>query len=292
MIIFMQQFPLENASSLNFSKYELNQDYIDNSLHYHSDLEISYVQSGHCIYSIDNKSYDVHAGDIIVIKGFQHHFIEKIFSEEPFINLVIMANSHFVRYANNTVLDNLGLPLLSKKGNLSPIYQDSETGQLFNSIEKLIVQKPNLYMLIAKCELLTLFSRVISLLAPDSFSLDPHEKEITQKINTLTAYIDEHILEKLKLEDLADMVDLNPSYLSYYFKKHTGISVTEYILQNRISLSIKKLQTTQLRITEIALMCGFNNTANFNKAFRKIIGKTPSELRRIGKASNWENLPE
>lgn len=283
MVIFMQQFPLESASSLSFSKYLLDRNYVDNSLHYHSDLEISYVRSGRCIYCIDDQFYEVKAGDIVVIKGFLYHYIQTGSIEEPFTNLVIMANSHFVRHASDTVFDHLGISLLSKKENVSPIYHDEEIAKLFCSIEKLLEEKNNLYLLIAKCELLTLFARVISSLSPNSaLSSDPHEKEIAQKINTITAYIDDHILEKLKLDDLADMVDLNPAYLSSYFKKHTGISITEYILQNRISLSIKKLQTTQMNITEIAFLCGFNNTANFNKAFRKIIGKTPSELRRIG----------
>lgn len=279
----MELFLLDKSVRVSFSRYILDPGYTDNSLHYHSDLEISYVKSGKGLYSIGGEEYEINSGDIVILKSFEHHYISKILSEEPLVNIVLMANPQFIRFANEKIYASNISPLLSKKTDGDPyIFRDEAIVKHFESIESLLEEKKELNAVIVKCEVYTLFARVLQFMAKNCgkencIAVD----EISIKINKILSYIDGNILDKLMLDELAEMVGLNATYLSHCFKKHTGISITEYILQNRISLSIKKLQSTKMNIKDIALECGFNNTANFNKAFRTIIGKTPSEIRNL-----------
>ena len=84
---------------------------------------------------------------------------------------------------------------------------------------------------------------------------------------------------ELSVDKMCLVLHLSPAYFSTIFKRLNGISPWDYITIKRIEQSIEYLESTDSSILEIACRCGFNNTANFNRAFKKITGKTPSEYR-------------
>ena len=73
---------------------------------------------------------------------------------------------------------------------------------------------------------------------------------------------------------------MNPSYLSRLFKEETGISLTEYINQQRIRAAKNYLQLDTTTITEVAFMVGYNDVNYFIKRFKKIVGLTPTQYRK------------
>ena len=93
-------------------------------------------------------------------------------------------------------------------------------------------------------------------------------------------YIDNNIEKDLQLSELAEIAGMNKSYFSTLFKKLNGMSPWDYITVRRIDLARKLLSDSDRNILDIAMMCGFNNTANFNRAFKKVTGKTPKEIRK------------
>jgi AraC-like DNA-binding protein len=99
-------------------------------------------------------------------------------------------------------------------------------------------------------------------------------------INQVTDYIDIHFTEEIKLKELADIAHMTSTYFSAFFKKYVGISPIDYIIRRRISRSMDYLLATDKSILEIAGVCGFNNSTNYNKMFKKISAMTPSEFRR------------
>ncbi|MBR6793834.1 MAG: helix-turn-helix transcriptional regulator [Clostridia bacterium] len=95
-------------------------------------------------------------------------------------------------------------------------------------------------------------------------------------------YIDRHLCEELTLERLAEVASLTPNYFSSVFKKLNGVSLWQYINAKRIEKAVRLIADPQEQLTmlEIAARCGFNNTANFNKVFKKMKGFTPTELKK------------
>lgn len=105
----------------------------------------------------------------------------------------------------------------------------------------------------------------------------PHGAEIEKAM----IYIKQNINQNLTLDELARIANMNKTYFSTIFKKVTGLTVWEYILNARIELAISYLEKNndEFNITEILSMCGFNNATSFNKTFKKITGKTPTEYK-------------
>ena len=93
-------------------------------------------------------------------------------------------------------------------------------------------------------------------------------------------YIKDHLTEDLRLDDLALVANMSTSYFSHIFKTVNRISPLDYIIRKRIDMAMSELQQTNKSILEIAYSCGFNNTANFNRAFRSKTGLVPSDYRR------------
>lgn len=92
-------------------------------------------------------------------------------------------------------------------------------------------------------------------------------------------YIDEHLEEDLTLVLLAELVYLNPSYLSRLFKQMTGINLFDYILNARIARAKELLKDDTLKIYDIAARTGFGSPSYFIRTFRKATNRTPQEFR-------------
>ena len=103
---------------------------------------------------------------------------------------------------------------------------------------------------------------------------------IRDRLNTVLKYIDSHLDCEIRLAQLADIAHVSPAYFSTLFKRFNGLSPVEYIVHKRVQRAVEYIRTTSKSLTEIAMSCGFNNSTNFYKAFRKVTGHTPAYYRR------------
>lgn len=93
-------------------------------------------------------------------------------------------------------------------------------------------------------------------------------------------YIRTHYSEELTLNMLADLVYLNPNYLSNIFAQVTGCTLNKYIKQIRMENAQRLLLNTNMKITDISQAVGYPNTSYFCKSFQKLFGATPERFRQ------------
>ncbi len=86
--------------------------------------------------------------------------------------------------------------------------------------------------------------------------------------------------ERLSLKKVAQAVKISPNYLSEKFKKVTGENFVGYINRRRIEKARDLLLKPDLRISEIAFAVGFQSLSQFNRVFKKLARKSPTEFRR------------
>ena len=121
-------------------------------------------------------------------------------------------------------------------------------------------------------------SREMRTLASSSYAKVAVESD-SRRVLKVKEYINAHIGDELRLEQLAALAGMTPTAFSRYFKLHTGKNLSEYIIDIRLGMVARRLVDTSDSISEICWACGFNNLSNFNRLFLKRKGCNPTAFR-------------
>jgi len=105
-------------------------------------------------------------------------------------------------------------------------------------------------------------------------------KKIVEKAKI---YINKHYNKKINLRKTAEHVCLNHSYFSELFKKQTGKRFIDYVTGIRINKAKEFLHRPDLKVYEVGQMVGYDEPISFNRAFKRIVGVSPSQYRKIVK---------
>lgn len=100
------------------------------------------------------------------------------------------------------------------------------------------------------------------------------------EIETIQQYIREHYSDKITLDQLSELVDINKYYLIRLFKQQTGLSPIDYLIHVRLGEAEKLLAHTNVAISKISDMVGFHSPSHFSKTFKESNHSTPSLYRK------------
>lgn len=104
----------------------------------------------------------------------------------------------------------------------------------------------------------------------------------TGLVEEAIVYMRQQYPRHLTIKDIADAVSVSPSHFSRLFKRETGSSPYEYLLNLRLDKAKSLLKTTARPISEIAEQTGFSSTSNFICAFHERVGLSPAKFRATG----------
>jgi AraC-like DNA-binding protein len=96
----------------------------------------------------------------------------------------------------------------------------------------------------------------------------------TERINKVMSYLMENYAQDIKLDDIADLVNLNQSSFCRYFKSKTRKTCSQFLNEIRIAHACKLLVISNMTISEICYDIGYNNISHFNRQFKLITGLT------------------
>ncbi len=128
-------------------------------------------------------------------------------------------------------------------------------------------------------EISTYFRRIA-----EQLFTDKKEEQLDRTGNLIARiqhYIQDHIAEDLTLITLAEVVYLNPSYLSRLYKQMTGMTISDYITGVRIDKAKSMLKSPKYKIQDISVALGFDSASYFTQFFKKNTGYTPLDYRAL-----------
>lgn len=104
----------------------------------------------------------------------------------------------------------------------------------------------------------------------------------SKAVEHVKRWVAENYNQHVELNRLANIVYLTPSYLSKLFKQETGLTLTEYIAEIRLKHAKRLLRhEPNMKIHQIGAEVGYSDPAYFNKLFKKIVGVTPNEYKKL-----------
>jgi AraC-like DNA-binding protein len=105
------------------------------------------------------------------------------------------------------------------------------------------------------------------------------ETEEEDVIDLVKDYIEENLIDPIHLGEVAKKFKISPFHFCRKFKEATGMTMTNYISEQRVNLAKEALLNTDGRITDIAFNSGFQSLSQFNRNFHKITGMCPTQFR-------------
>lgn len=139
---------------------------------------------------------------------------------------------------------------------------------------------------IQKCELLSSVDRIINL----QYHMVLYYTEQVEKIRKgaspsklvidVSNYVQHHLSEPIDVEALAKSMFLSRTYLAAKFKKESGTTLTDFILEEKVEEAKRLLRYTDKQATAIAAYLGFSSQSHFSNVFRKYTDCSPLEYRK------------
>ena len=241
-------------------------------MHFHNHHELYFLESGKTTYLIGNEVYFLEPGDFSFIPRGIYHQTDN--SESVNIERILLVfdddfvGEEYMKYVY-MLTESKHIKILPNE-----LYRFRE---LFQSMEEECRARPEEYREMQKLylrQLLILISRYRQkqVSAPVS--------ETRRIIQDATKYISTDYAQPLTLDTLSKKYAISPGYFSKLFKKITGVGLNDYITTSRIAAARKRLSVKGAKVTQVAMECGFNDSAYFSKTFRKITGSTPKEYQK------------
>ena len=103
--------------------------------------------------------------------------------------------------------------------------------------------------------------------------------EYSGLIGRVNKIIETEYNKDIGLDYIGEKVNLSPAYLSFLYKKVTGINLIKYLSNHRMLIAKQLLLNTNLKVAQIARQCGYNYPSYFNRLFKKLCGLTPRQYR-------------
>ncbi len=243
-------------------------------MHRHSDvLELLYIKDGSGSYFINNSTYMVHKGNLIICSADVLHG-EHVLEMNHMESCCCVLNQVSVPgLPANTLLPESASPVLF-------LDRDQELADyLFSGLYEALQHRP---ASAASCQLLSaaILNLVWENLQERSSSIErgqPREDQFMQKV---LSYMSRHYQEDLQLQDLGETFHISSYHFAHIFKKATGYSPMQYLTCLRIGEAQNLLMNTTLSISAVSEQTGFHDHAHFSSTFKKLVKLTPREYRQ------------
>ena len=253
------------------------------ALHWHDYIQICFMRKGSGRYLINGKNHTFAEGDIFIINSNEMHLTRgtgdmamTVLDFRP----EILWNASGLPFEINYLMPfwEAGKSYSNKLVSGSELY--NRVVEVILEMEMEYISKSNGYMLMIKSLLLKLSATL------ERYINIGDDKKLSAKIknyNLLTSvfdYISQNYSRKIKLQQLADIVNMSVSNFSLVFKNSVGITPMEYIVRFRIAKACEIMLKSNVKVIDVAYDCGFSSMSHFIENFKKHTGQLPRDFRK------------
>jgi AraC-like DNA-binding protein len=250
--------------------------------HWHAQVEVNFVFRGSMQYRMQGHTIGLSAGDLCLFwGGLPHQVVDT--SEDAFFIAIHLPLLHFFRLRLPAALTHKlmhGATLITARpdetdkatfNRWSDYMRAEDPGRREHAIDELLLRIDRMqfepYRLVEPAGLREGLS-------------EPLDMQSFQNIGNICEYITNNFREDIDSVDIACSADIHPKYAMSVFKKSTGMTLNEYVNLLRLSYAQALLMQEDGNVLRVAMESGFGSLSAFNKSFRKIAGKSPSDFRR------------
>lgn len=294
MTVKHQRFDVrQNMHTTTFEIFRYKDSYLKEvALHHHDFYEVYFFLSGNVQYIIENRSYLLTPGDVLLISPMELH--------QPMFGSEQREYERIVLWIDKQFLEGFSLPGQSFNAcfntntpNHSNLLRPEGANRQFLIflLEQLISESSSADPYQEICAL-SYLAQVMILL--NRLSLQQRRENVVptpdSTVYSILGYINEHYNENLSLDDLANKFFISKYHLSREFQRLVGTSVHRYIVQKRLVMA-KQMLSSGKPSSEVYQNCGFGDYSNFYRAFKAEYQISPKDYVQRLKESSYREDP-
>lgn len=239
--------------------------------HYHNYHQIMYIVSGQIEITVNDRTYTANSNSLVILSRFEKHSIK-------------VKSSEYKRYVVEISSKLFAPVLVNRPENFSNVVcaeeYTEEIKKIFESIVNECEKKDVFYERILDIELEKLFVYIERL----QRNVECKDKRL-EIVYSIQKEFEKNYSKKFSLKELSEEYHVSRYHLARLFKKATGYSPLEYLIECRMSAAKRYLCTTDFLVQEIVDKCGFGDESNFCRKFKEENTLSPTEFRKKYKQS-------
>ncbi|WP_196889556.1 helix-turn-helix transcriptional regulator [Aureivirga sp. CE67] len=254
----------------------------DISISYKSTYTIKFVIDGLKNYNYDNRDIKVEKNQYLILNNDSLITTEaKKDTKGISLFLSLKLIDDIFHFQTNEKKSIKFLEILQKNSNQNIYFLLKEIAYLYENNQIALIQQID-----------DLFIKISELIVQEQISIDTNfsnlkiikhdtKRELYKLIMDAKEYLNDNFKEKITLDIISKDIGISKYYLHRLFREINKNTPLDYLTIIRLEHAKNKLKSTKETIFEIAINCGFDNTAYFSNSFKKYTGFTPSKFRRL-----------
>lgn len=262
-------------------KSELNNHYTRK--HWHNDIEFVKIIDGEINYNINGKIVSLKKGEGLFINSKQFHY--NFPHDEKECKFICVILHPVLMCSSKTIAEKYVSPILSNSAIPYHIFKECDWEKtVLSCIENIhSLKNEDGFELNLYGEFFKLWTEMYINLSNKTLKKSQDTQHLTE-LKNMISFIKEHYKEKIGLLNIANAGGVCKTSCCNIFKQFTNQTPGEYLTDYRLQKSIELMQNTDMTFTEICYDVGFFGASYFSETFKKVLGVTPSEYKKM--ASN------
>ena len=251
--------------------------------HWHDEMEIIYIKKGQGLVTVDFRSYQVEANNIVLILPGQLHSIEQDENNSMEYENIIFHPGMLLPKKPDVASMEFIYPLLHGKVTVptvfTPVYPYyTDVAAPIDACDDICRTMPQGYELFIKSQLFQLFYVLENKCR--NYGKKQNNRKTLEKMKVILKFIENNYTQKISVADAAEIAGFSESHFMRYFKETMGTSFVDYLKDYRLTMAARLLLASDASILSISEDVGFENLSYFNRAFKKKYKVTPSQYRK------------
>lgn len=254
--------------------------------HYHNEFELAYIVTSTGKKFIGDIFEDFGPGDLVFCGSTLPHFFlndKQYYSGNPDLRVKAYILQFPADYFSDNQLKRPEFAFISRllanssRGLKFPESTKKQAGEII----KKMYQDSGLVRYFTLIELLNLLGQSeFAPIASQGYSKSAHHN-FDGRLVKVYEYSIQNFSKKISLNEVASVAGMNPAAFCRYFRNKMRKTYAEFVNELRINNACNLLRNSNETIAFVCFETGFNNLSNFNRQFKEIIGKSPSEYRKF-----------
>lgn len=281
-----QFFGLSSPSEKTINIKQVDQNFLDNPLHFHEVCELVLILESYGKRVVGNHVASFTAGDLVLMGPNIPHiwrnddiFLDPL-HEARARAIVLYFPADFLLSLTDDQSTILAMQKFINKAKRGLRFY-GETLEKATELIKSLIHKQGFSRITGFLNLIELLHQTgeCENLASEGYKPTFGQQE-TNRINDVYIYIMQNFRTEILLSKAAEIANMTPNAFCRFFKYHTQKPFSKFINEMRIGHASKLLMNSQLSISEVCYQSGYQNLTNFNKFFKLIMGKSPRAYRK------------